>query len=289
MNVISGKRSLLVLLLFVAVGCNAQKKSWGEQLAESIMRVNPDSIVIRKYVTYGPPEEEIERNKSNRPASWNYEYAVLLKGFESLSKETGNDSYLNYSKKIMDNFVRADGSLRTYDFTEFNIDHVTPGRILLTLYKSTKEEKYKKAVDLLREQLTWQPRTKEGGFWHKLRYPYQMWLDGLYMGDLFYAEYAQVFNMPKDFDDVVNQFVWMENHSRDSKTGLLYHAWDESMKQSWADPLTGRSPNFWSRAMGWYAVALVDVLDYLPKDHQKRNEIIASVCHFMLDVWLHHF
>jgi unsaturated rhamnogalacturonyl hydrolase len=94
------------------------------------------------------------------------------------------------------------------------------------------------------------------------------------MGSLFYAEYAQVFNIPKDFDDVVNQFIWMENHSRDSKTGLLYHAWDESKKQPWANPVTGQSPEFWSRSMGWYAMALVDVLDYLPKNHPKRNEII---------------
>lgn len=254
--------------------CMAQK-SWGEQLAETIMKNHPDSLVIKKYVTHGPSEEKIETEPSGKPASWNYEYAVLLKGFESLSKHTGNESFNNYSKRIIDNFIRPDGSIRTYDLTEYNIDHVTPGRILLSLYQSTKEDKYKKAADRLRNQLNWQPRTREGGFWHKLRYPYQMWLDGLYMGDLFYAEYAQVFNKPNDFDDVVNQFVWMENHSRDSKTGLLYHAWDESKQQSWADPLTGQSPGFWSRAMGWYAVALVDVLDYLPANHPRRNEIIA--------------
>jgi len=266
--------SVVLVWLILSHGV-AQQKSWGEQLASTVMKANPDSIVIRKYVTHGPSEEAIEERPSGKPASWNYEYAVLLKGFEILSKQTGNAQYLAYSKKIIDNFVRKDGSIRSYDLVEFNIDHVTPGRILLTLYQSTKEDKYKKAAQLLRTQLDWQPRTKEGGFWHKLRYPYQMWLDGLYMGDLFYAEYAQMFNSPKDFDDVANQFIWMEKHSRDDKTGLLYHAWDESKQQPWADPLTGRSPGFWSRSMGWYAVALVDVLDYLPKDHPKRNEIIA--------------
>ena len=91
----------------------------------------------------------------------------------------------------------------------------------------------------------------------------------------FYAEYSMLFNQAKDFDDVANQFIWMENHSRDSKTGLLYHAWDESKMQRWANPETGKSPEFWSRAMGWYMMALVDVLDYLPQNHPKRNELIA--------------
>lgn len=174
----------------------------------------------------------------------------------------------------MDKYIQPDGNIKTYDFLEYNIDHVTPGRILLLLYRTTKDEKYKKAAQLLREQLTWQPRTKEGGFWHKHRYPYQMWLDGLYMGDLFYAEYVQMFGPERDFDDVVDQFVWMESHTRDPKTGLLFHGWDESKKQHWANPETGQSPEFWSRAMGWYAMALVDVLDYLPKDHPKRDQIV---------------
>src|SRR5690606_21402096 len=137
-----------------------------------------------------------------------------------------------------------------------------------------KEEKYKKAAQRLREQITWQPRTKEGGFWHKHRYPYQMWLDGLYMAAPFYAQFSKTFNQPSYFDDVINQFVWMEQHARDNKTGLLYHGWDESKQQRWAHPQTGTSSEFWSRAMGWYAMGLVDVLDYIPKDHHRRKELI---------------
>lgn len=102
-----------------------------------------------------------------------------------------------------------------------------------------------------------------------------MWLDGLYMGEPFYAIYATYYNEPENFDDVARQFIWMENHSRDSATGLLYHGWDESRQQRWADPLTGRSPQFWGRAMGWYVMALVDVLDYFPLDHPRRHELIA--------------
>ena len=138
------------------------------------------------------------------------------------------------------------------------------GRILLLLYNVTGQEKYRKAAALLREQLKTHPRTSEGGFWHKQIYPSQMWLDGLYMGEPFYAEYAATFHEDAAFDDIARQFVLMELHSRDAKTGLLYHAWDESRKQRWANPATGRSPNFWGRAMGWYAMALVDTLDYFP-------------------------
>lgn len=242
-------------------------------MAETIMKTYPDSIVVKKYVTHG--NELVEEKQPSRPARWDYEQGVVLKGFDQLWQHTGNRTYFNYMKKMMDLFVEENGNIRTYDLLEYNIDHVTPGRVLLSIYKETKEDKYKKAADLLREQLRWQPRTKEGGFWHKHRYPYQMWLDGLYMGSPFYAEYSLLFKQPKDFDDVANQFIWMEQHSRDEKTGLLYHAWDESKKQQWANPETGRSPEFWARAMGWYAMALIDVLDYLPKDHAKRKELIS--------------
>jgi unsaturated rhamnogalacturonyl hydrolase len=117
------------------------------------------------------------------------------------------------------------------------------------------------------------PRTKEGGFWHKKIYPWQMWLDGLYMGEPFYAEYSLVFG-EDNWNDIANQFVWMEKHARDEKTGLLYHGWDESREQRWADKETGRSPHVWGRAMGWYAMALLDVLELFPKDHPRRKELI---------------
>src|SRR5918994_913508 len=268
------KLASIVLFLHIATPGYTQSRSWAEQMATMIMKLHADSLVVKPYVTHGPPEEKIETTRPRGRSTWNYEHAVLLKGFESLGKQTNNPIYLNYIKKMMDKYINSDGSIKTYDFLEYNMDHVTPGRILLSLYQTTRDEKYKKAAQLLREQLIWQPRTKEGGFWHKHRYPYQMWLDGLYMGDLFYAEYAQIFGPAKDFDDVFNQFVWMENHTRDSKTGLLYHGWDESKKQHWANPLTGQSPEFWSRAMGWYAMALVDVLDYIPENYPRRNEII---------------
>ncbi|HEY5825068.1 MAG TPA: glycoside hydrolase family 88 protein [Cyclobacteriaceae bacterium] len=265
----------LLLISSFAPWAKAQQQTWGVRIAQTVMKIHPDSIVVKKYVTHG--DQKMEEKAPTHPSTWDYEQGVVLKGFDELWKQTKDEQYFNYMKKIIDRFVQADGSIRTYEFTEYNIDNITPGRIVLSLYQKTKEEKYKKAADLIREQLNWQPRTKEGGFWHKHRYPYQMWLDGLYMGEPFYAEYSKIFNQPKSNDDIVNQFVWVEKHTRDAKTGLLYHAWDESKKQRWSNPKTGQSPEFWSRAMGWYAIALVDVLDYIPLNHPRRKELISSL------------
>src|SRR6478752_3960224 len=222
------RKFIVVLLCVASMSCRAQQKSWGERMAHTMMKTYPDSIVVKAA-----------GDLKKRSANWNYEYGVLFEGFEQLWKQTGDRKYYDYIKKIMDHFIEADGSIRTYDLLEYNIDHITSGRAVMILYNETKEEKYKKAAELLHEQLLWQPRTKEGGYWHKLRYPYQMWLDGLYMGETFAAEYAMMFGDHEKFDDIVNQFSWMEKHVRDPKTGLMYHAWDESKKQRWANPKTG--------------------------------------------------
>jgi unsaturated rhamnogalacturonyl hydrolase len=211
----------------------------------------------------------------DKPEKWSHEQGVLLKGIEGVWLNTGEGRYFNYIQRITDRFINDNGAIRTYQQEDYNIDNVLPGRNLLLLYKVTGLEKYRKAAALLREQLRGQPRTSEGGFWHKKVYPTQMWLDGLYMGEPFYAEYASTFHETADFEDIAKQFILMERHARDAKTGLLSHGWDESRKQRWADPETGRSPNFWGRAMGWYAMALVDSLDYFPKDHPQRVELLA--------------
>jgi unsaturated rhamnogalacturonyl hydrolase len=210
----------------------------------------------------------------NRPAVWNYETSVVLTGFEKLYKTTKDPRYLNYTKKIIDHFITEDGNIRNYQLDEYNFDNIPGGRQLLFLYDIYKDEKYKKAADLLRKQLAWQPRNKVGGFWHKLKYPYQMWLDGLYMAAPFYAQYTTLTKQQKDYSDIINQFILMEQYSRDATTGLLYHGWDESHLQGWANPTTGKSPEFWNRAMGWYYIGLVDVLDEIPANYPKRNELI---------------
>ncbi|HAQ37892.1 MAG TPA: glucuronyl hydrolase [Saprospirales bacterium] len=144
-------------------------------------------------------------------------------------------------------------------------------RVFRDVYK---DKKYLKAAEILKYQLDWQPRTKEGGYWHKLRYPYQMWLDGLYMGQPFRAEYLILTANNSEWDDVANQFIWMAKGAKDQKTGLMYHAFDESRVQLWADKNTGKSPEFWSRAMGWYMIGLADVLELFPAEHPKRMELI---------------
>lgn len=210
-----------------------------------------------------------------KPAKWTYDMGVILKGFEGLWLNSGDAKYYNYIQQQMDFFIKDDGTIKTYKPDEYNIDNINNGKILLLLYRVTLKDKYLKAAKLLREQLRNHPRTNEGGFWHKKVYPYQMWLDGLYMGEPFYAEYAMLAHEDTAFNDIANQFIWMEKHVRDTKTGLLYHAWDESRQMKWANPQTGCSPLFWARAMGWYACALVDALDYFPEDHPKRKELIA--------------
>jgi unsaturated rhamnogalacturonyl hydrolase len=210
-----------------------------------------------------------------RPARWTYEQGVVLRGMEEIWKQTHDRRYYDYIQQTMDRYVTDDGTIRTYKMEEYQLDNILLGRMLLFLYKETKQEKYRKAADLLREQLRKQPRTSEGGFWHKQIYPSQMWLDGLYMAGPFYAEYARIFHEDADFDDIAKQFILIERHTRDPKTGLLYHGWDESRKQRWADTATGHSPNFWGRAMGWYAMALVDTLDYFPQNHPQRSALIA--------------
>lgn len=215
-----------------------------------------------------------ERNQPGIPPRWTYEQGVVLKAIEQMWYATEDPKYFRHIQKGMDHWIDAAGNHKDYHPEEYNIDHVTPGLAMMTLYRVTGQEKYRKIVGLLRSQLKTHPRTNEGGFWHKKIYPYQMWLDGLYMGEPFYAEYSEVFG-EDNWNDIANQFVWMEKHARDEKTGLLYHGWDESKQQRWADKKTGRSPHVWGRAMGWYAMALVDTLEHFPKDHPRRGELIA--------------
>ena len=250
-------KKILLLLACSATLQGFSQQPLSQQVAHTVLQIWKDSLPVGG------------QNK------WSYDMGVVLKGFEGIWMNTGDVSYFNAIQKKMDWFVQNDGSIKGYEKEEYNIDHVNNGKLVLLLYRVTGKEKYKKAADLLRSQLLTHPRTKEGGFWHKKVYPYQMWLDGLYMGAPFYAEYAMLFHEEAAFDDIANQFIWMEKNARDAKTGLLHHAWDESRQQQWADKTTGKSPLFWARAMGWYADALVDVLDYFPAEHPKRPALIA--------------
>jgi unsaturated rhamnogalacturonyl hydrolase len=275
------KKAFLIGCWFIAISSTGEAQiKYAKQMAATIMNQYKDSMVVLKYASHLEqdnliqPGQTAEEAQNSRPANWNYEIGVVLMGFERLWNMTGDKTYFNYTKHIVDHFINQNGTIRTYVMDEYNSDNIPPGRQLLMLHRVSKEEKYKIAAQTLRNQISWQPRNKAGGFWHKLKYPSQMWLDGLYMVEPFYAEYALINKQPGDFNDIINQFVWMEKYSRDAKTGLLYHGWDESKLQKWANPKTGLSPEFWSRSMGWYMMALVDVLDFIPKTHPRRIELI---------------
>jgi len=253
------KNILLTVMLIISVGAWAQETKYSELMTQTAMRLWPDAFVLEE----------------NQGAKWSYDLGVILKGAEGVWKSTANKNYFDYIQRKMDHYVEEDGSIHAYKMEDYNIDFINNGKILLFLYQVTGKEKYLKAAQQLRRQLDTHPRTKQGSFWHKKIYTHQVWLDGLYMGQPFYAEYARLFNEPEAFDDITRQFALIEKNTRDEKTGLLYHGWDESKEQQWADNETGRSPHFWSRALGWYGMALVDVLDYFPESHPGRDTIIA--------------
>jgi unsaturated rhamnogalacturonyl hydrolase len=200
---------------------------------------------------------------------------VILKGVEQVWLNTGNTKYFEYIKRNVEQFVKPDGDIRTYNLQHYDLDQINSGKLFFQLCQETGDERYQQASHLLMKQLKTQPRTSEGGFWHKKIYPYQMWLDGIYMAAPFYVQYATYFDKSDGLDDVAHQILLIERHTRDPKSGLFYHGWDESKMQIWANPHTGCSPNFWGRAMGWYAMALVDVLDFLPVSHRARNRIVT--------------
>jgi len=237
--------------IFVAVLANAQQP-WSQRMAATAMKLWPDSS-----------------------ARWSYEPGVMLKGMESIWEQTADKQYFKYVQGYMDALIADDGTIKGYKKDDYTLDNVMCGRLALMLFNVTEKEKYYKAALQLRQQLKDQPRTSDGGFWHKNRYANQMWLDGLYMAEPFYADWAYTFHEDDDFNDIAKQFILVDEHARDPKTGLLYHGWDAAHKERWADPKTGLSPNIWGRADGWYAMALVDVLDKFPKNNPNHAKLLA--------------
>lgn len=217
----------------------------------------------------------LESGGDNPRARWDYSPGVLALALVRLGEETKQDNYVKFGTRAVASHVNPDGTIKGYKEDDYNIDNIPPGKVLLAaLARGEKNDAWTKAVKTLRDQMRTHPRTSEGGFWHKKRYPHQMWLDGLYMASPFLAQYGGLFDEPAIFDDVAKQLVLMDRHSYDAATGLYWHAWDESHSQSWADPKTGFSPNFWSRAIGWYGMALVDSLDYMPVSQPEIDEIV---------------
>lgn len=208
---------------------------------------------------------------------WTYTAGLEIESFLQVAQKYNDTFIRNYVYAYTDSIVSEDGSIHTYKPSEYNIDHINSGKLLFKVYNETKNPKYLKAIELLYSQLKTHPRTSEGGFWHKNIYPHQMWLDGLYMGTPFLAQYAKEIapNKTELFDDITNQFRVVAKHTYDPKTKLYRHAWDEAKAQPWADPTTGQSAHTWGRAQGWFFMALVDVLDFVPADYPKRGELLT--------------
>ena len=258
MKSVIGFLSLILLLEMTSsagAAARADESPWSERAANAAIERWPDG----RFVPDG------------QRWAWNYELGTLLEGVDAVWLNTADPRYYKYIKSSVDQFVMADGSIPTWKPEENQLDNILLGRQLLLLYGVTQDARYAKAATLLYQQLIRQPRNVSGGFWHKQRYPNQMWLDGLYMAEPFYAEYAATFHYPEAFEDITHQFVLLSEHTRDPKTGLLYHGWDESKQERWADKQTGLSSQFWARGMGWAMMALVDTLAYYPDDDPGRR------------------
>ncbi len=269
------KITLYLAGILIIVSCNSATENNKSSSDENSALQQKYSVLMGETILMKYPDLwSIEDRDEPR---WTYTFGLLTFALMDLWEYTGEERYLNYARAYVDALVDENGIIHTYNKEDYNIDKINSGKVLFRLYNLTGEERYKVAMDTLRVQLREHPRTAIGGFWHKKRYPHQMWLDGLYMGGPFYAQYAKEFNEPVSFDEIAAWFINMEKVARDPETGLLYHAWDESREQAWANKTTGLSAHFWGRGMGWYAMALVDLLDYFPEDHPDYDALIAII------------
>jgi unsaturated rhamnogalacturonyl hydrolase len=250
----------LVVRVGAAQGVIAQE-SPSREMAATVIKMWPTGAVLTTV----------------HPGAWGYEEGVLLDGMAAEWHSTADGADFKYIKGAVDKYVTDDGIITGYRADGHTLDDIELGRAVLLVYRVTQQAKYYKAAKFLHDQLELQPRTPSGGYWHKQIYPNQMWLDGAYMAGPFRAAYAATFQEPKDFDDIAKQLLLMDAKMRDPKTGLMKHGWDESKEMAWADKATGLSPEVWARAMGWYAMALVDVLDWFPKGHPQRAALVAAL------------
>jgi len=258
------KNLSVTFLLILLAGCSsgksqknkAEEQKWSVRMAHTVM-TQADSLI--RYVS-GKPK-------------WAYDVAFLGMAIDRLGNE--DPKYSKYMEDWVNYFVHDDGSVTDYRLEEYNLDRIFPGRNVLTVYQRDSRQKCKIALDNFIKQLETHPKTNSGGYWHKKIYPWQMWLDGIFMGSTFMAAYAREFNQPEWFDAATRQTIMIYEKTLDPGTGLLMHAWDESREQKWCDPLTGKSLYPWSRATGWYLMAIMDILDCLPADHPDRNGLIS--------------
>ena len=214
-----------------------------------------------------------------KPSSWNYTTGLLMQAMDDLSAAVGDPRFSDFARRTIESFLTDDGTIRTYDPAEFNIDQINSGKMLQRLRdRHPQDARYRAAIGALAAQLAKHPRTSEGAFWHKQRYPHQLWLDGVYMGMPFLAGVGVTEGDDPKVEEAVREFTIARSHLRDPRSGLYFHAWDEAREQTWADPETGRSRFVWARGLGWYAMALVDILDVIPLERTElRSSLLAII------------
>lgn len=273
------------VLLLAIVGCKQNQKKETEIVAEKVLVVS-DTLNWSERMALS----EIHRVPNptlidfRTTPAWSYTNGLVLQAISKVYDQTNNQKLIDYIFDYGNRIINEDGTIKTYKLSNYNLDMIKSGDAVFYMNQKKEDPKYRIVMDSLHKQLQDQPTTSDGGYWHKKRYPFQMWLDGVYMAEPFHAKYAKNFlsgeEAKKIIDHIVLQFDLIEKHSRDSNTGLYYHGWDESKEQRWADKKTGLSENFWSRGMGWYGMALVDVLEFLPKEHPGRARIIGYLNQF---------
>ncbi len=252
-----------------------------------------DTQVIDQYIdnlmtksTAEFPVWNIEKARAGKKSGWDYIDGCMIMALLEIYNTTSDPKYLKFADYYEDYRIAEDGTISGYDKETWNCDEINGGKNLFTLYRLTGKKKYKNALEKLYEQVKDQPRTKEGNFWHKLVYPNQVWLDGLYMVQPFYMEYETSFTSGKEVDDIYNQFFNVYKIMRDPETGLYYHGYDSSREAFWANKETGLSKNFWLRSLGWYSMALLDTLNHAPdkecENWNKLKSILIDLCESML-------
>ncbi|OTN75069.1 hypothetical protein A5886_000113 [Enterococcus sp. 8G7_MSG3316] len=208
----------------------------------------------------------------DQPLSWSYIDGCMMLAVQKMYQVTKDEKYLNFMEHFIDFYIDEAGHPLGFKESTYNSDAINEGKVLFQLYDITKKEKYRKAIENLYRQVQLQPRTSEGSLWHKLIYPQQVWLDGLYMVQPFSVMYEVRYQKQPAIGEAMLQFETVAARMRDSATGLYYHGYDCSKLAFWADDRTGCSPHFWTRSIGWFAMALVDTAAFLKQTGTWKKE-----------------
>lgn len=239
--------------------------------------------IIERYVermmaesTPDKPLWNIEKIKAGSANGWNYIDGCMMIALLNLHRITGEARYYEFAERFLDHYVFEDGSLRGYREEDYNLDNICEGRVLFDVYRLSGKEKYRRAIETLHGQLLRQPRTPEGSFWHKQIYPNQVWLDGLYMAQVFYARYTTEMEDGRAYEDIRRQFRTVRERMYDPETGLYRHGYDASKTAFWADE-NGLSRNPWLRSLGWFSASLIDVTAEIAPGHEDFREEMTAI------------